>query len=204
MLCFDIGANIGKWSEANISKFDKIIAVEASPITYAELYKNINNDNIIPLNYAICDNNNEDITFYHSDCDVISTLNKDWLANEKSRFNNKNKFKEIIVKTTTLDDLIQRYGVPELIKIDVEAAEYECIKSLTQKVNLLCFEWASELNDITFNCLNYLTKLGFTKFHIQYEDKYTYEPDRFSEVNDVINALKKTTPKKEWGMIWCK
>ena len=110
----------------------------------------------------------------------------------------------MIVKTTTLDDLIQRYGVPDLIKIDVEAAEYECIKSLTQKVNLLCFEWASELNDITFNCLNYLTKLGFTKFHIQYEDKYIYEPDGFSEVNDILNALKKTTPKKEWGMIWCK
>lgn len=204
MLCFDIGANIGKWSKANISKFDKIIAVEASPITYAELYKNINNDNIIPLNYAICDNNNEDITFYHSDLHVISTINKDWLANEKSRFNNTNNFKEMIVKTTTLDDLIQRYGVPDLIKIDVEAAEYECIKSLTQKVNLLCFEWASELNDSTFNCLDYLTKLGFTKFQIQYEDEYNYEPDRFSEVNDVINALKKTTPKKEWGMIWCK
>ena len=30
MLCFDIGANIGEWSKANIKEFDRIIAVEAS------------------------------------------------------------------------------------------------------------------------------------------------------------------------------
>ena len=28
--------------------------------------------------------------------------------------------------------------------------------SLTKKVDTLCFEWAAEVNDITFKCLDYL------------------------------------------------
>ena len=50
--------------------------------------------------------------------------------------------------TITIDKLIQEYGTPELIKIDVEGGEFECLSSLTQKVNNICFEWASETNDI--------------------------------------------------------
>lgn len=204
MICFDIGANIGMWSKANISSFDKIIAVEASPITYAELFKNIDDDNIITVNYAACDNNNEDITFYHStEMNTVSTINKDWLTSTNSRFNNK-MYKEITCKTITIDNLIDMYGLPDLIKIDVEGGEYECIKSLTQKVNTLCFEWASEVNDITFKCLDHLLKLGFTKFSMQLEDSYTYRPVDFVDVSEIISFLKQTVPGKDWGMIWCK
>jgi hypothetical protein len=54
------------------------------------------------------------------------------------------------------DKLIETYGVPELIKIDVEGGEDKCITSLTKKVPQLCFEWASETNDVTYSCLNHL------------------------------------------------
>ena len=37
----DIGANIGNWTLANISKTDKIVAVEASLFTYSKLLDNI-------------------------------------------------------------------------------------------------------------------------------------------------------------------
>jgi FkbM family methyltransferase len=37
MLCFDIGANIGRWTIANKNKFDKIVCIEAAPIVYDKL-----------------------------------------------------------------------------------------------------------------------------------------------------------------------
>ena len=42
---FDIGSNIGNWSLANIDQCDKIISVEASPITFCRLTDNCKNDN---------------------------------------------------------------------------------------------------------------------------------------------------------------
>ena len=145
-----------------------------------------------------------DIKFYHADTDTLSTLNKDWLTNPVSRFYNI-KYREIICKTKTIDDLILQYGNPNLIKIDVEGGEYECIKSLTQKVDNLCFEWASETNDITYKCLDYLLTLGFTKFFIQNGDNYTFTPNNidYEDISSIKTKLSKTIMKKDWGMIWC-
>lgn len=202
---FDIGANIGKWSLANIDRCDKIISLEASPTTFDKLLQNIkHNEKITCLNYAVCNSNEEYITFYNSNADTLSTINKDWLDSEKSRFCKQYTYNEIKCKTISIDKLIKNYGIPELIKVDVEGGEFDCISSLTQKVKQLCFEWASETNDITFKCLDYLVNLGYTEFAIQFEDNYTYRPEIYEDVNKIKEQLMRTTPKLEWGMIWVK
>ena len=205
MMYFDIGSNLGRWSLANINSCNKIISIEASPITFNKLVYNCNNDKIILLNYAVCNNNNNDITFYHANWDVLSTINKDWLTKNTSRFYNQ-PYIEITCKTITIDKLIEQYGVPDLIKIDVEGGEYECISSLTQKVNLLCFEWASETDDISFKCIDYLFNLGYTEYYIQMEDDYLFRPQSndFYDIHTVKTKLLNTIKKEHWGMIWCK
>jgi FkbM family methyltransferase len=202
---FDIGANVGMWAKANIHKCDKIIAIEASPITFGILKNNCNDDKIILLNYAVCNNNGEDIIFYHANCHVLSTINKEWLTSETSRFHNQ-PYTQITCKTITIDNLIKTYGLPKLIKIDVEGGEYECISSLTQKVDTLCFEWASETNSITLKCIDYLYNLGFTKYYLQNGDNYTYMPNDmlFYDISVIKKKLSTTIPKQDWGMIWCK
>ncbi len=90
-----------------------------------------------------------------------------------------------------------------MIKIDVEGGEYECITSLNQKVKMLCFEWASEVNDITFKCIDYLLNLGFTQFYIQNEDNYLFRPQD-NDFYTIKKELSNTIPKQNWGMIWCK
>ena len=203
-VAFDIGANIGMWTDANLNNFNKIISVEASPNTYQKLKNKCKNKQENLLNFAICDNNGNDIKFYHAESDTISTLNKEWLTNKDSRFYNSN-YKEIICKTKTIDNLIDTYGIPNLIKIDVEGGEYECIKSLTQKVNHVCFEWASETNIITLKCLEHLLQLGYTKFYIQDGDNYTFRPNllHYQDIQFIKDKLSKMIPKKDWGMIWC-
>jgi FkbM family methyltransferase len=202
---FDIGANIGLWSIANIQYTDTIIAVEASPITFKNLVNNISNSNIICINFAACNNNGNDIIFYQADANTLSTLNKDWFLDPESRFHNHPHF-EILCRTITLDALIYEFGIPDLIKIDVEAGEYECISSLTQKVNLLCFEWASEVNTVTFKCLDYLLTIGFTEFYLQNGDAYTFRPNPndFGDVDSIKLLLMNSVPRVDMGMIWCR
>jgi len=202
-LIFDIGANVGNWALQNISDTKTIISVEASITTFNKLLENVKNTSIIPLNYAVCDSIDDYITFYEAESNVLSSLNKDWINGYKSRFNV--NCKPIKCKTITINKLIELYGVPELIKIDVESAEYSCIKSLTRKVNNLCFEWASEYLDMNLNSLNYLYKLGFREFYIQMNnDDYTFIPNVYYSIDIIKNQLIKTLPKIDWGMIWCK
>jgi FkbM family methyltransferase len=202
---FDIGSNIGNWSLSNINQCDKIISVEASPLTFEKLVDNCKNDKIILLNYAVCNNNGNDITFYQAECHVLSTINKDWLINKSSRFYNY-PYKVIKCKTITIDKLIEQYGLPDLIKIDVEGGEYECICSLTQKVKLLCFEWVSETNDINLKCIDYLFNLGYKEYYIQKMDDYLFRPqdNDFYDIYTLKIKLANTIPKEDWGMIWSK
>ena len=202
---FDIGSNIGNWSLSNICLCDKIISIEASPITFKKLVNNCKNDKIILLNYAVCNNNGENITFYQAEWDTLSTINKDWLTNDTSRFCN-HPYTEITCETITIDKLIEQYGLPDLIKIDVEGGEFECIKSLTRKVNLLCFEWASETNTITINCIDYLYNIGYTQYYMQMCDEYLFRPqdNDFYDINTIKTKLSNTIPKQDCGMIWCK
>jgi FkbM family methyltransferase len=203
---FDIGSNVGLWSIANIHNTSKIISIEASPTTFENLLKNTrDNKNIENLNYVVSNNNCEDITFYEAEANTLSTINKEWLTSPESRFYNM-RYNAIKCKSITLDKLIEIYGIPELIKIDVEGGEYDCISSLTTKTKYLCFEWASETNSITINCLDYLQKIGFTRFYIQYKDDYTFRPQEHlytTNINNIKEDLIKTTPKDHWGMIWC-
>jgi FkbM family methyltransferase len=201
---FDIGANIGNWALANIDKCDRIISVEASPTTFERTLSHARHDKITPLNYAVCNNGGKDVVFYQARADVFSTINKDWLVAPTSRFCNQ-PYTEIVCKTITIDDLIARYGVPDLIKIDVEGGEYECVSSLSTKVKMLCFEWASEVNEITFKCIDYLITLGFSRFYLQNGDSYTFRPAEsdYYDIDQIKTRLSATIAKKDWGMIWC-
>lgn len=205
MLCFDIGANIGSWSIANLDRYEKIIAVEASPYIFDRLNNNTKiYPKIITINKAVSYVNGN-VEFYQAQCDVISTTNKEWLCNENNRFYG-HPFQVLSVQTISLDELINIYGKPSLIKIDTEGGEYSTIKSLTSKVDYLCFEWASETETINLNCLDYLESIGFKYFYLQMQDNYTFIPntDDYTDIDTIKEQLSKTIKKKDWGMIWCR
>ena len=210
MLLFDIGANSGKWALANANIETSIIAVEASPSMHKTLEQTTVGKNIRCLNYAVSDSPTDTVTFYESTSNTLSTLDKRWLEDSRSRFginspyNGYSPYKEIVVNSITLDKLVSIYGIPQLLKVDVEGAENRVIRSLTKRVELLCFDWASEWNPETFECIDHLETLGYSRFHIQNGDMYTYRPTVFEYTSySLKNRLEKMQTKVDWGMIWC-
>jgi FkbM family methyltransferase len=207
MLIFDIGANIGKYALANYNN-NKIICVEASQKTFNTLQKNLEDySNIICENYAVTNSTDEFVTFY--DCpthDTIASLNRDWLESDLSRFGSYEKtIKPVLVKSITIDKLIEKYGMPDIIKIDVEAAEDIVVKSLSQKTPLLCYEWSAEMREVNSRCVRHLSSIGYTKFEIQFEDSYIERPSSFLfTADETIDYIDSTEDKNHWGMVWCK
>jgi FkbM family methyltransferase len=208
MLIFDIGANIGKYTQTHaVNPKNTIISVEASPDTFNILkYNTAKFSNVTALEYAVCNADTPFITFYKCEANTISTLDINWLTSNKSRFGDyREKFTTIQVKTITLDALIEKYGVPDVLKIDVEGAEEQVIRSLSKKVPIILFEWAAEWRDSLKLAIDHLTSLGFTKFHVQKEDLYSYYPLEFELTSDECKMrLDESIVKVDWGMIWAK
>ena len=208
-LYFDIGANIGEWSLKNIKICKKIIALEPSITNYKILSENCKNKNITCLNYAVSNENKKEVDFYEQDC--LSTINKNWLCSKESRFYG-TEYTKTTCETIRLDKLLKQYGIPDLIKIDVEGAEDLVISSLTQKVKTVCFEWAREFPLVTKNSINHLIKIGFTKFYVHPNGKPSFVPKEEEYTKDLKIIEYKLTKEENknwgkdwpWGMVWAK
>lgn len=181
MLCFDIGANRGDFTIAALNKGYSVVALEPASI-FNELVKNfIYNPCVMPLKLAVSDTDYEKVTFYEAQEDGLSTLNKDWLTNPDLPYSGK-PFREINATTVTVDSLALTYGVPDLIKIDVEGAEWSVFKGMTSKMGTIAFEWTKETIADHQEQLTYLLNLGYKKIAPQFIEHHCDEPDEWFDL----------------------
>ena len=177
MLCFDIGANRGDFTVAALTQGYTVIALEPAPRVFAELVGNfIYNPKVTPLKYAVSGSDYATIEFFEAEEDGLSTLNLEWLTNESMPYAGK-PYRTIKATTITLDTLAEIYGKPDLIKIDVEGAEWSVFKGLSSKMGTIAFEWT----DVTIPehqlQLEYLAVGGYTQVAPQFIEHHCLQPD---------------------------
>lgn len=218
MLLFDIGANRGDAVIAGLNKGYKVIALEPGTKVFKELVCNfLYNPDVIPLKFAVADINNEIIEFYECVEDGLSTIDRSWLTNPDMPYNGK-EFKTITANTITVDSLVDIYGVPDLIKIDVEGAEWSVFRGMTKKYKKLAFEWTDVTVEEHQKQLKYLEDLGYTEVAPQFIVNHLDEPEKYYPLKDfnlslwigensqswIDNDWKKANlrPTADVGMLW--
>jgi len=78
------------------------------------------------------------------------------------------------VPVTTLDALIDRYGIPAFIKIDVEGFEEEALQGLTHVVKALSFEFTIIQRDVALACIERCIALGYVRFNAVLGESQTF------------------------------
>lgn len=198
MLLFDIGANRGDATLAGLQKGYKVVACEPAPRIYSELVKNfIYNPNVIPLKLAVSNTNNQTLEFYEAEEDGLSTLNKEWLTSSTMPYAGK-PYRTIKVNTITLDSLVDLYGRPDLIKIDVEGAEWSVFKGMTKPYSTLTFEWTDATLDEHCAQLEYLESLGYEEVAPQFITNHLQEPTKWFSIKVFHLCDWVSAHKDEW------
>lgn len=171
-LCFDIGANIGTYTNALLKLGVRVVAVEPQQACVDMLraqfgfHKRVQ---IVPMGLAEKDGQ---VEFLVSSNDQISSMSQEWTAalrNRGGKFAQAEWSKKVVVPVTTLDALISQYGTPAFCKIDVEGFEYEVLKGLSRPIQALSFEFTPEYMQPTLNCVDYLARLGNYQFNYSLE-----------------------------------
>jgi len=202
----DIGAHYGYFSllaSKLVGNKGKVIAFEASPDTYKILLKN-KVQNLIPINKAVSDTDT-DLIFYefpnlfaeYNALDINQYLDEKWFADNQPR--------EIIVQSEILDNYLIKENIhPQIIKIDVEGAEYQVLqgaaKYLKKNAPVIAMEYLSDdrgntghrkaaglLEDLSYfpNFINHHGKLSALHNIPEYLGKNHLESDNIVFVKQV-------------------
>ena len=119
-LAFDIGTNVGGFSNAYHNKFNKIIAIEAHPITYKFAKQNLASyDNIEVINKAVSNVDGEEVNLLLHDCGDSGSTSLIKHTQGKQSLD-----ESYTVNTVSYPTLVAKYGIPQYIKIDCEGSEY--------------------------------------------------------------------------------
>jgi membrane glycosyltransferase len=80
----------------------------------------------------------------------------------------------IQVPVTTLDELVERHGMPVFIKIDVEGFEAEALAGLACAVPALSFEFTTIQRDVAAACIERCSALGYASFNAALGESQTF------------------------------
>jgi FkbM family methyltransferase len=205
-LVIDIGANVGNTVEQFLLCSEKVICFEPNPTLAKDLINRFYNRPVVVDERGVSNKKGKQI-FNIANANTISTFSDDWIHNSRFTYSY-NWDRTVEVETITLDEIIDEYGVPDYVKIDIEGYEYEVLTSFSKLLpeTVFAFEWAEEQKNKIHLILEHLLKIGYDKFSHTEADSIKLDSDiEWKSYND-FKLLEELNPEKKekWGMIYFK
>lgn len=184
-LVFEIGSNIGQYAlqiGEKLGHNGTLICVEPDSDNFAFLSLNKYKNNLTNIHLLKCAvSNKEGIRNFYKDTMTGGRMSS--LIRDYSGSHYLGKSEE--VETTTLDKLVQQYGIPSFVKIDVEGAEDLIFadESVIHKSTIYLIEVREETKKFIFDRFN---SLGFSVYLLEQEMKRILKPDEIPGFGNLL------------------
>jgi len=160
-LYFDVGANLGNRITPVLQIGARVIAVDPQDVCNKFLKKKFGN-RITLIKKGLAEKAGTR-DFYVSSVHLTSSFSPEWIESVKNsnRFKNRDWSKKVLMEMTTLDELVNEYGVPDFLKIDVEGYELEVLKGLSHPVRTISFEYTvPEFTERLIQCIQRIEEIN--------------------------------------------
>jgi len=148
---FDVGANIGQYTEIFSSLGAQVIAIEPNPKLCEGLRFLSYGGDVTVLPCAAGEAPGRAVLHVY-DRHELSSLTDLWLKDAPTVARTK-CIGDIEVEVTTLDSTAHEYGVPSLVKIDVEGFDDAVIRGMSFKPRIVSFELNLAFPQVAERCL---------------------------------------------------
>ncbi len=168
-LCFDIGAHVGSRLRVWLALGARVVAVEPQP-AFLSLLRRLygRRPGILLEGCALGAAPGQAQMFVSRRTPTVTTLSQEWMASvARARSFASVRWEQAVpVQVETLDGLIERHGLPDFCKLDVEGYELEILKGLSRPLPRLSFEVIPAASALAAGCLERLAQLGDYEYNL--------------------------------------
>jgi FkbM family methyltransferase len=176
-LVFDIGAHVGDRGASFRRLGARVVAVEPQPAMVKVLKLFYGRDADVAIEAVAVGRSTGTISLMiNADNPTVSTASREFViaARGAPGWEAQRWSRSIQVPVTTLDSLIDKYGAPAFIKIDVEGFEEEALQGLAHAVKALSFEFTTIQRDVALACIERCITLGYARFNAALGESQTF------------------------------
>ena len=206
-LAFDLGAHAGNHTRALAAIGCRVVALEPHPDFARLLRKAFTNVSRVEIIEAAVAEMAGRATLSVSDrTPTMTTLASEWREARARQplFSAVRWDRRVEVETTTLNALIERFGRPAFVKIDVEGAEPSVLAGLSTPLAALSFEYLPEALDYTRRCLARLSQLGSYRYNWSAGETYRLVANRWVNAVELLEALEPENAQRRSGDIYAR
>lgn len=167
-LCFDVGAHVGSRVRTFRRLGARVVAVEPQA-TFVRMLRRLygRGRDVIVLHVALGRAPGRARLFVSERAPTVTTLSRAWIdeVRRDPSFQGVRWSEGAEVEVRTLDSLIDEFGVPAFVKIDVEGFEAEVLAGLSRPLPALSFEYLPAAREIALECVERLAGLGDYRYN---------------------------------------
>jgi len=206
-LVFDIGAHAGNRVRAFASLGCRVVAVEPQP-DFTWLLRKLfqRSSDVVIVEAAVSDAIGHRMLSLSERTPTVTTLESAW-RDARARdpdFAGVRWNRRIEIETITLDLLIERFGTPAFVKIDVEGSEPAVLAGLTHALPALSFEYLPRALGEVEACVQRLRALGRYRFNWSIGESGRMESVRWLDDQELLGALRTPAAQRRPGDVYAR
>ena len=193
-LTFDVGAHLGDRTYAFRKLGARVVAVEPQPAVRRWLERLVGRGRDVSIRAEALGREvgTARLALSHR-TPTVSSLAEYWpstLPERNTGFRGVRWDDSVEVPVTTLDALIEQYGLPRFCKIDVEGYEAEVLEGLSHRIPALSVEFVAGALDIAEACVLRLEALGGYEFNAVEGEQRSYMSEHWLASEQMIAWLR--------------